>query len=117
MFENIGRKIKFLVKLLFALELFVILVVGIYTAEYTYGISLLIALLAILIAWITTWLIYGYGEIVDKLCDIERNTRCLTGKSGISDEERLERIKRFQLLYSKGLITEEEYQRAMSKYR
>lgn len=67
-------------------------------------------LLGPVIAWVSSWLLYGFGELIDKTCEIEYNTRGSMRKSEAQarvDEERISKIER---LRSQGLITEEEYQ-------
>ena len=39
----------------------------------------------VLVAWVSSWLLYGFGELVDKTCDIERILR--TGATGAKAEE------------------------------
>ncbi len=75
MFRRIGRKIKGVVKILFWIEVAAIYIVGLVFIVPTSGLSILYAIGGILVAWISSWLIYGFGEIIDKLCDIEENTR------------------------------------------
>ena len=75
MFDNIGGKIKGLAKVLFWLEAIAAVIVGFVLVEGTEGLSLLFAIAGVLVAWISAWFLYGFGEIIEKLCDIERNTR------------------------------------------
>ena len=76
MYNNIGKKIKALAKAAFVVEAIAAVIAGIIllieTEEWLY---LLIVVLGPVVAWISSWLLYGFGEIIDKLCDIERNTR------------------------------------------
>lgn len=115
MFNNIGGKIKGLAQVLFWLEVVAAVIVGIVLVEDTEGISLLFAIAGVIVAWISAWFLYGFGEIIDKLCDIERNTRGGERKSEAQSKVDSERINKIEKLRSQGLITEEEYQRAISK--
>lgn len=115
MFDNIGGKIKGLAKVLFWLQVIAAVIVGIVLVEDTEGLSLLFALAGVPVAWISAWFLYGFGEIIDKLCDIERNTRGGERKSEAQSNVDSERVNKIEKLRSQGLITEEEYQQAISK--
>ena len=115
MFDNIGGKIKGLAKVLFWLEAIAAVIVGLVLVESTDCLSLLYAIVAVLVAWISAWFLYGFGEIIDKLCDIEKNTRGGERKSEAQSKVDSERISKIEKLRSQGLITEEEYQQAISK--
>ena len=52
---------------------------------------------------------------IDKASDIERNTRGGERKSEAQAKVDSERIGKIEKLRSQGLITEEEYQKAISK--
>lgn len=54
------------------------------------------------------------GELVDKACDIAKNTYDET-KPEIQMQVKQDRINKIEKLYSKKLITEEEYRQALSK--
>ena len=76
--------------------------------------SVLIAAVGCLVSWISSLLIYGFGEIIDKLTEIEHNTqvksaRDTDGPDDIkSDADKYEVIER---LRKEGGLTDEEYQR------
>lgn len=120
MYKNIGKKIKGLATGFFIVEALasvigsiVILADAYYDTEIVTGVLLLI--LGPVVAWVSSWLLYGFGELIDKASDIERNTRSGAAKSETQakvDDERREKLER---LRSQGLITEEEYQQALSK--
>ena len=84
MYKNIGKKIKGLAIAIAAIEtlLFVFLGVAmiIETEEFIW---LAVVLGAPIVAWIFSWLLYGFGEIIDKLTTIEEHTR----KEQIQSEE------------------------------
>ena len=116
MYDNIGKKIKGLAKGLFIIEAAAAIITGIALMaddEDTIPIALLIMVVVPLIAWISSWLLYGFGELIDKASDIERNTR--DTKSDTQAKVDSERISKLEKLRSQGLITEEEYQQVISK--
>ena len=67
------------------------------------------------VAWVFSWLLYGYGELIEKTCEIARNTQGGERKSEAQSKVDSERINKIERLRSQGLITEEEYQQAISK--
>ena len=118
MFENIGKKIKGLVKTIFIIESVASVIIGIVIlalSEEFNIIGLLVMAGGILVAWLSSWLLYGYGEIIDKLTDIERNTRGAAGDSDVRAELAYKRNEKLERLRAKGLITEEEYQEAVTR--
>lgn len=82
-YNDIGKKIKTLAKAIFFVG--AILDIGVGAFLITLGITddfalyiilgLITILLAPILTWISTWLLYGYGELIDKTCAIEHNTR------------------------------------------
>ncbi len=86
-FDRVGKKIKDLVKILFYIQLVVYGIIGLSLALMgPFGILIGIVVFGVgaLVAWISSWMLYGYGEIIDKVCDIEINTR---GTATSSDSE------------------------------
>ena len=78
MYDNIGRKIKGLAKAIFIAQGISMAITGIVLMcidedLILYGILSLI--LGPVLAWISSWLLYGFGELIDKVSDIEKNTR------------------------------------------
>jgi len=63
MFDNIGRKIKSLVKTVFAVEVILSLLVVIALSFNPIGI--IISLGVIFLAWISSFTMYGFGELID----------------------------------------------------
>ncbi len=115
MFKDIGGKIKVFTKVLLLLEAVAAVVVGFALIEVTDGLSLLYAIAGVIVAWISSCFIYGFGEIIDKLCDIERNTRSGEKKSEAQTKVDNRRMSKIEKLRAQGLITEAEYQQAISK--
>ena len=85
MYNNIGKKIKGLVKVLLTISIIFIAIAAVagiiaaFASGMEAGPAILVAIgiliaaaLWILITWISTWMLYGYGEIVDKVAEIEK---------------------------------------------
>ena len=77
MYDNIGRKIKGLAKAIFIAQGISMAITGIVLMcidedLILYGVLTLI--LGPVLAWISSWLLYGFGELIDKVSNIERNT-------------------------------------------
>ncbi len=76
MYENIGRKIKGLAMFFFIVVAIAAVIVGIVCmVDDAVAIGWLVILFGSIVAYVSSWVLYGFGEIVDKLCEIERNTR------------------------------------------
>ena len=78
MYDDIGKKIKGLAKGIFIAEAVASFIGGVALIAIDddlvlYG--LLAMFIGPLVAWVSSWLLYGFGELVDKTCDIELNTR------------------------------------------
>lgn len=159
MYTNIGKKIKSWAKGACIAEAIGCLIAGlimILTAEDGTAIAwgFLVLLGGPLAAWVSSWLLYGFGEIIEKLTEIEENTRSLRKKvpadpmptamprkavkedadtpyteeqlaelTRRSDAERAEeraaaarekKIRQIAGLRDKGLITQEQYEQAVS---
>ncbi len=77
MFEDIGGKIKGLAKVFCWLGIIASVITGIalmVTDEDLILAGLLSMVVGSFASWISTWLLYGFGEIIDKLYEIEANT-------------------------------------------
>lgn len=122
MYDKIGGKIKGMAKATFFVEAIVAIIAGIiFTIMAGNGdeamllVGLPVMILGPLAAWVSSCLLYGFGELIDKTCDIARNTYCGERKSEAQSKVDYERISKIEELRSQGLITEEEYQQAISK--
>ena len=117
MYSNIGKNIKLFAKVVFVLGAFVAVVVGIVLLSIKNleipGVIILV--LGPFTAWMSTWLLYGYGELIDKVCIIAKNTRCNELKSESQTLVDDDRIGKLEKLRAQGLISEEEYQRTIGK--
>lgn len=125
MYEDIGKKIKGLAKAVFIIEA-IAAVIGGFVMMAEDGDMALIGLLSItagiLVAWVSSWFVYGFGELIDKVCDIERHMRGEEPEfiqvpdyrvAEFREETDGERLSKLEKLRSQGLISEEEYQQAM----
>lgn len=123
MFNEIGKKIKTLAKVIFVLVVISALIMGVVLIatliktdkENLAFIGFLVMIVGSVIAWLLSCLLYGFGELIDKTCDIERNTRGEKTKSNIQKKDDSERERKLEKLLSQGMITEEEYHQAMNK--
>lgn len=122
MFDNIGKKIKLLASVLcwvgiiaYVIVAIIMIVVGMVGSDILIGLGLIFLFVGPLISWISSFFMYGFGELIDKVGDIERNTRGGERKSVAQARKETERIEKLERLRSKNLITEEEYQQALAK--
>ena len=90
MFSNIGKKIKLLVTCVVIVlsAFFFTLGLSIFFGEDSsvgkFG-GLLIAVIGPLFSWISAFLIYGYGEMIDRICSMERMMAELLSKDAGTD--------------------------------
>ena len=125
MYSNIGGKIKGLAIATFVFEAIasvitgiIFAVVGLFDGEIVlFVLGLPIIFIGPVVAWISTWVLYGFGELISKTTEVARNTRTETKKSEAQAKLDAERISRIERLRSQGLITEAEYQQAVSNRR
>jgi hypothetical protein len=78
MFKNIGKKIKGLVKTIFIIETILAVVGGIAIMtidEDLIVVGALVMIILPIIFWISSWMLYGYGELIDKVSEIAKNTK------------------------------------------
>lgn len=124
MYKNIGGKIKGLaigMCTFTAVGAFiagiVLLVDAIDYAEELIPVALLVMLVGPVLAWLFSWTLYGFGELIDKTCAIERNIKSAITKSDAQAKIDAQRISQIEHLRDQGLITESEYRQVMSKYQ
>lgn len=118
MYENIGGKIKGLAKAVFIIETIITVIAGIILMSMDEDLSLLgffVMFVGPLASWLSSLLLYGFGELIDKASEIERNTRAGEIKSETQAKIDSERVSKIEKLRSQGLITEEEYQQIVNK--
>ena len=114
MYDNISKKLKDLAKAVFLIGVIVSVIAGISMIDsdddLIFG-GFLVMLLGSVVSWASSWFIYGFGELIEKVTNIERYKCGGSAKSGSVSE----RVNELARLRSQGLITEEEYQNAMLK--
>ncbi len=73
MFEDVGKKIKSLAKVMFIIceAASVIGAIAMWSTEEAFIYGLLILIVGSLSAIISAWFLYGFGEIIDSLCSIQ----------------------------------------------
>ena len=84
MYDNIGGKIKNLAKTIFIFEAVASVITGIVlmvSDEDLILFGFLTLILGPAVAWVSSWFTYGFGELIDKACEIELNTR--SGKTNM----------------------------------
>lgn len=117
MFDNIGGKIKTLSRVTCWIGIIASIIIGFILMaknDEFILIGVLIMILGCLASWIGSFMTYGFGELIDKACNIEQ-TICGSKKSSTQVSIDYERISKIEKLRSQGLITEEEYQQAILK--
>ena len=84
MFNDIGKKIKnwakfvcwtgIIMSVIYAIIMFVMVGEAPYGTEVFYfGLGIAFLFVGPLLSWIGSFFVYGFGELIDKICDIERN--------------------------------------------
>lgn len=94
LFDEIGKKIKSLAKVVFVLEVIASVILGLvlisvgshmrYDGEGMTIFGLVLLLLGWLIAWVSSFFVYGFGELIDKTSEIARNTS--SNAANVTDE-------------------------------
>ena len=124
MYDNIGGKLKLLAKIIFYVQAISSAIGGLAVAAIdddmvVYG--LLIFLLGPLCAWVSSWFLYGFGELIEtnsiiaKKISGEALPQSNTAPKAADAPKKDDRLERLDRLYADGLITEQEYQQAISK--
>lgn len=126
-FSNNGEKIKRGVKVLFTIELVLLFIAAIFGLigflvmtfdgdfEYVWPIPIAVAIVLLFAPYLVYWsccFLYGFGELVSNSYG---NNNSSEKKSEMQAKADCERIRKIEKLRSEGLITEEEYQQAISK--
>ncbi len=116
MFNNIGKKIKVLAAVTAVLLAIAAIITGIVLCNDNSeeaGIPILI--FGPIVSWISSFMLYGFGELIDKVCDIEDMLNRSENKSYVQKKYNENRDEKLERLRSQGLITEEEYKEAISE--
>jgi len=124
MFENIGSKLKMLAKvncwvgislsIIAAIVMFASAADSFYGGEMYIAIGFAVLIIGPLFSWIGSFVIYGFGELIDKTCAIERSV-VDNSMSETFIQLNSERIAKLNNLRAKNLITEDEYQKIINK--
>lgn len=114
MYDNIGKKIKLLAKVVTIIFSVASIIVGIALTTSNVSWGAVFFFMPILF-WISSFVLYGFGELIDKVCDIERNSRNGVIKSTIQVKHEDEKIKKLEKLRAEDLISEEEYRKKISE--
>ncbi|MBR2370420.1 MAG: hypothetical protein IKA82_00205 [Clostridia bacterium] len=77
MYDNISEKLKALAKAVFLIGVIVSVTVGLFMIssdnEDLIPVGLLEMLLGSVASWVSSWFIYGFGELIEKVTNIERS--------------------------------------------
>ena len=95
MYDNIGAKLKGLAKAVFIILSLGFIVLGIVLIcidEDFILIGILQMVIGPFLAWVSSWVLYGFGEIIDKLTDIEINTR--KHQPSFSERQKIDSMKK-----------------------
>ena len=128
MYNEIGKKIKTLAKVLTIFGIVASIIYGIVLLALGQTVAGIIYLLFMpFLIWISSFVMYGFGELVEKVCNIEKNIRKRYPETNTEAEEKdndedyeedddsdeyntyNERIAKIEELRTQGLISEEEY--------
>jgi hypothetical protein len=83
LYENIGSKIKNWAKWIFVIEAIGAVITGLvllFTDEDLILYGLLTLVCGPIVAFVGSWILYAFGELVEKTCDNEYNTRQILKK-------------------------------------
>ncbi len=109
MYKEIGKKIKALAQIICVIGIGISIIIGILLMvrdDDMIFAGILILLLGSLLSWIGSFMTYGFGELIDKTCQISKN---LCKKATGVEQAKSERFREIEELYKTGLITEKEY--------
>lgn len=118
MFENIGEKIKSLASIIcwFGIVASIAVALFLFASAPEDGVivifSMVILILGPLISWLSTCILYGYGELISKSCEITmilHKTSENVNTSSASQPSKPELLATLDKWLENGLITEEEY--------
>ena len=123
LFNNVGHKLKTLIKVIYAIEAVGAILAGIVYffsyIGYSYMssmaiIGLFIAIIGPFAALIPTWFVYGFAEIVDRAVKGDSASSVIVATSE-TPEKPSKREKELLSLIKNDLITKDEYLKAMNK--
>lgn len=116
MFENISEKIKSFAKIVCWVEIIAVLIIAITmfimvnegpsdTEGLYLGLGFAFLFLGPIYSLLSNFCIYGFGELLEKISDINRKLSVTSGIPNIDHNK----IKILNNLKNKGLINDEEY--------
>lgn len=117
MYDNIGGKIKGLAKWVCIIGSIIMAISGIVCmgqGEDFIPVGILLLILGPVLCWISSWMLYGFGELIEKISNIER-TMSGNEKSQVQAHSDSKRRESLEKMRASGLISEEEYRQAISK--
>ena len=118
MYDNIGSKIKTLALIAAIVESVIAVIAGIalvFSESNMAILGIFLIFLVPFVAFASSWLIYGFGELIEKVSYIAQRLRDGEQKFENTPEDNDKRNLQIKKLQEQGLITEEEYQQAISK--
>lgn len=86
LYQDIGVKIKYFAFYSFLAEAIGTIITGFILVLDEYWWGFLLLFLGPIVAWSASWLLYGFGEIVDKVCHIEYNTQRIFNNADIDKD-------------------------------
>ncbi len=115
MYDKIGKKIKILTKILTVIFVIACFIVGFIYSVHGSTIGFIFVFLCPILIWISSFFMYAFGELVDKVCDIEKHIN--GGVSNIATEQNSnnKRQEKIEQLRALGMLSEEEYNDVISK--
>lgn len=114
MFSNISNKIKTLAKVVCGIGIGVSVVVGLVLIsedEDTVFAGILVLLLGSILSWVGSFITYGFGEIIERLVNIDEKMSSTDGLS-YAAISKIETLKKWK---EQGLITDTEYAEKMAQ--
>ena len=107
MYKNISGKIKVLAQIIFVLGAIVSIIWGILVClTNDVMIGLLFLIVGTLISWISTFSLYGFGELIEKVCSIEEKMNSSAFNKKVQKE-----TKAFEICtddYKKNTVVEDK---------
>ena len=136
MYEEIGKKIKILAKVSFVIGIIVSIILGFYIIKFGKSLNqenvvisgkslnqenvvivgIIVIIVGIIISWISSWALYCIGESNEKV-DILLHKFSVFEKNEKEKNIELQSINKIKWLYSKGMISEAEYQKALNRHQ
>lgn len=118
MFDNIGGKLKITAKLFMAVGTLGSIAAAVYLTVKNMIQLWCAAALAVgvpLVCWFLAALLYGFGELIEKMTEIAANTRGanapVSEKTAAVQTNPRQKRDTLETWYAEGLITEEDYRK------